>query len=56
MKFIDQVPQFVLKTKILVMKSLMVMSHSFAKPILVLSFDFSLTDLGPSLVEIWGVD
>ena len=52
MKFIDRVPRFVLKKKILVIMTLMVMSPSSAKPILVLSFDFSLTGSGPSLVEI----
>ena len=52
MKFIDQVPQFVLKTKILVMTPLMVMSPSSTKPVLVLNFYFGLTGLGPSLVEI----
>jgi hypothetical protein len=52
MKFIDQEPRFVLKTKILVMTSLMVMSPSSANPVLVLSFDFSLIGSGPSLVEI----
>ena len=48
MKFIDQVPRFVLKMRILVVGPLMVMSPS-AKPVLVLSFDFGLTD-SPSLV------
>ena len=52
MKFIDRVPQFVLKTKILVMMPLMVMPPSSAKPVLVLSFDFGLTGSGPSLIEI----
>ena len=56
MKFIDQVPWFVLKTKILVMTPLMVMSPSFAKLVLVVSFDFGLTDLGPLLIEIWGIE
>ena len=51
MKFIDQVPWFALKMKILVMMPLMVMSPSSTKPILVLSFDFGLTGLGPSLIE-----
>jgi hypothetical protein len=41
--------------KILAMASLMVMSPSFAKPILVLSLDFGLADLEPSLVKIWGI-
>ena len=35
---------------------LMVMSPSSAKPVLVLSFDFGLTGLEPSLVKIWGID
>ena len=52
MKFIDQVPQFALKMRILVMTSLMVMSPSFAKPILVLSFDFGLIGSKLLLVEI----
>ena len=45
MKFIDQVPWFALKMRILVMTPLMVMSPSSAKPILVLSFDFGLLGL-----------
>ena len=45
MKFIDQVPRFVLKTKILVMTSLIVMSPSSAKLVIVLSLDFGLTGL-----------
>ena len=45
MKFIDQVPRFVLKTKILVMMPLMVMSPSSTKPVLVLSLDFGLIGL-----------
>ena len=52
MKFIDQVPWFALKMRILEMVPLMVMSPSSAKPILVLSFYFCLTGSGPSLVEI----
>ena len=56
MKFIDQVPRFALKTRILVVTPLMVMSPSSAKPILVLSFDFGLIGLGLSLVEVWGID
>ena len=40
MKFIDQVPRFALKLRILVMSPLMVMSPFSAKPILVLSLDF----------------
>jgi hypothetical protein len=51
-KFIDQVPWFILKMRILVMLHLMVMSPSSAKPSLVLSFDFSLTCSELSLVEI----
>ena len=52
MKFIDQVPWFALKMRILEVAPLMVMSPSSAKPVLVVSFDFSLTDSGPSLIEI----
>ena len=52
MKFIDEVPWFALKMRILVMTLLMVMSPSSAKPVLVLSLDFGLTGSGPSLVEI----
>jgi hypothetical protein len=51
-KFVDRVPRFVLKMKILVMMPLMVMSPSSAKPILVLSFNFGLIGSGPSLIEI----
>jgi hypothetical protein len=39
--------------RILVMTHLMVMSPPFAKPVLVLSFDFGLTGSDLSLVEIW---
>jgi hypothetical protein len=52
MKFIDQVPQFVPKMRILVMTPLMIMSPSSAKPILILSFDFGLTGSKLPLVEI----
>ena len=52
MKFIDQVPRFALKMRILVVVPLMVMSPFSAKPILVLSFDFGLASLEPLLVEI----
>ena len=52
MKFIDQVPRFALKMRILVMTPLMVMSPSFAKPILVLSFDFGLAGSALLLLEI----
>ena len=55
MKFIDQVPRFALKMRILVMTPVMVMSSS-TKPILVLNFDFGLIGSEPSLVEIWGID
>jgi hypothetical protein len=51
-KFIDRVPRFALKTRILVMMHLMVMSPSSAKLILVLSFDFGLIGSEPSLVDI----
>ena len=50
MKFIDQVPWFALKMRILEVAPLMVMSPSSAKPVLVLSFD--LIGSGPSLIEI----
>ena len=56
MKFIDQVPRFALKMRILEVAPLMVMSPSSTKPILVVSFDFGLTDSGPSLIEIWGIE
>ena len=52
MKFIDRVPRFALKTRILVMTHLLVMSPSSAKPILVLSFDFDLSGSEISLVKI----
>ena len=52
MKFIDQVPRFALKMRILVMTPLMVMPPSSAKLVLVLSFDFSLIGPELSLVEI----
>jgi hypothetical protein len=51
-KFIDRVPRFSLKTGILVMMHLMVMSPSFAKHVLVFKFDFGLTGLELSLVKI----
>jgi hypothetical protein len=50
-KFIDRVPRFVLKMRILVMMPLMVMSP-FTEPILVLSLDFDFTGSELSLVEI----
>ena len=56
MKFIDQVPRFALKMRILVMTPLMVKSPSSAKLILILDFDFGLIGSEPSLVEIWGID
>ena len=52
MKFIDQVPRFTLKMRILVVVPLMVMSPFSAKPILVLSFDFGLAGFEPLLVKI----
>ena len=52
MKFIDQVPWFALKMRILEVAHLMVMSPSSAKHVLVLSFYFGLAGSGPSLVEI----
>ena len=56
MKFIDQIPRFALKMRILEVVPLMVMSPSSAKPVWVVSFDFGLTDSGPSLIEIWGIE
>ena len=52
MKFIDQVPQFALKMRILVVVPLLVMSPFSAKPVLVLSFDFGLAGSEPLLVGI----
>ena len=52
MKFTDQVPQFALKMSIIVVVPLMVMSPFFAKPVLVLSFDFGLARSEHLLVEI----
>ena len=52
MKFIDRIPWFALKMRILEVAPLMVMSPPSAKPVLVLSFYFGLIGLGPSLVEI----
>ena len=51
MKFIDQVPRFALKMRILVVMPLTVMSPFSAKPVLVLSFDFGLAGSEPLLVE-----
>ena len=42
MKFIDQVPRFALKMRILEVAPLMVMPPFSAKPVLVLSFGFGL--------------
>ena len=52
MKFIDQIPRFALKRRILVVVPLMVMSPFSTKPILVLSFDFGLAGSELLLVEI----
>ena len=52
MKFIDQIPQFTLKRRILVVVPLMVMPPSFAKPHLGFEFDFGLTGSELSLVQI----
>ena len=52
MKFIDQVPWFALKMRILEVAPLMVMPPSSTKHVLILSFYFGLTGSGPSLVEI----
>ena len=56
MNIIDQVPRFALKTRILVMTPLMVMSPSFANLVLILSFDFGLTGSELSLIEIGGTN
>ena len=56
MKFIDQVPRFALKMRILEVAPQMVMSHFSTNPVLVLSFDFGLTGSKLSLIEIWGID
>jgi hypothetical protein len=50
MKFIDQIPRFTLKMRILVMMHLMVMSPPSSKHVLVLSFDFGLIGSELSLV------
>ena len=52
MKFIDQVPWFALKMRILVVVPLMVMSPFSVKPVLVLNFNFGLAGSKLSLVEI----
>jgi hypothetical protein len=52
MKYIDRVPPFALKTRILMMMHLMVMSPSSTKTILVLSFDFGLIGSERSLIDI----
>ena len=52
MKFINRVPRFALKMRVLVMTPLMVMSPSSTKPVLVLSLDFGLEGSEASLVEI----
>ena len=52
MKFINWVPWFALKTRVLVMMPLMVISPSSAKPILVPSLDFCLIGSEHLLVEI----
>ena len=52
MKFIDQVPWFALKMRILVVVPLMVMSPFSTKSVLVLSFDFGLVGSKPLLVGI----
>ena len=52
MKFTNRVPRFALKTRVLVMTPLMVMSPSSAKPILVFSFDFGLIGSALPFVEI----
>ena len=56
MKFIDQVPWFALKMRILEVAHLMVMSPSSAKHVLVLSFNFGLIGSELSLVEIRGIN
>ena len=52
MKFIDQIPRFALKMRILGVVPLMVMSPFSTKHVLVLSFYFGMIGSGPSLVEI----
>ena len=52
MKFIDQVPRFVLKMSILVVVPLMMMSPFSTKPVLVLNFNFGLAGSKPLLVGI----
>ena len=52
MKFIDQIPWFALKMRILKVAPLMVISSSSVKPVLILSFDFGLIGSEPSLVGI----
>ena len=52
MKFIDQVPRFALKMRILVVVPLMVMSPFSAKSVLVLSFHFGLAGSKTLLVGI----
>ena len=52
MKFIDQVPWFALKMRILVVVPLMVMSPFSVKPVLVLNFNFGLAGSKPLLVGI----
>ena len=51
MKFIDQIPWFALKMRILEVAPLMVVPPFSVKPALVLSFDFGLTGFEFSLVE-----
>jgi hypothetical protein len=55
-KFIDQIPRFTLKMRILVMTPLMVMLPSFAKPILVLSMDFWFDRFRTFTCRNWGID
>ena len=52
MKFIDQVPWFAPKMKILAVAPLMVISPFSTNPVLVLSFDFGLASSEPLHVEI----
>ena len=52
MKFIDRVPWFAMKMRILVVAPLMVMPPSFAKSCLGFEFDFGLIGSELSLIEI----
>ena len=51
MMFIDRVPRFASRTRILMVAPLMVVPPSSAQPVLILSFDFGLTGSEFSVVE-----